>query len=318
MPLIEAFLLQFAVLKYLDLIGIVLFVGLPAFKVLVFLPTLRVISDIKTRQTLKAEEAKYARRILPLVFFYLLLLHGVILVHQIENMTGQPLARSLPILSHWLTGTFSGLLWLNKLFLLIFIGFLFRIETQRKDFLLLALGVLLCLGASLGGHAVTEKIHALVMTDWLHFTSVAVWVGALLPLRRMVKRYASCVKADQQILFLRKLIENFSLWAILAAAIIVTTGAFNAVIYLGADVFAFEAQYGKIFTLKLGFVLIVFGLGGFARFYILPRLQAEDTIERTQFLRLQRLFLRILSLELFFVTGVLIWAALLTQTPIPK
>lgn len=315
---IGPFVLQFAFLKYLDLIGIVLFVGLPAFKLLVFQPTLKAISDLETRETLKAEEAKYARRILPLVVFYLVLVQGVILVHQIEKMTGQSIAQAMPILSHWLTGTFSGLLWMNKVFILILIGIVSRIENERKDFSLLVLGLLLCLSASLSGHAVTEKIYAVVMTDWLHLTAVAIWVGALLPLRRMVRRYAHCVKAEEQAFFLRKLVENFSIWAIFAVAIIIVTGSFNALIYLGSEIFVFEAQYAKIFALKLCFVLIVLAFGGLARFYILPRLQKKEPIERASFMRLQRIFLGVLTFELLFVTGVLILAALLTQIAVPE
>lgn len=305
------------VLKYLDLIGIVIFVGLSAFKMLVFLPAVNAISDFETREALKTCEAQYAGKIIPRVILTLILLQGVILVDQIERMTGGSVAQAIPSMRHWLTGTFPGLLWVSKLFVLLSIGFLSRLEIRRRDFLLLVLGLVLCLGATLSGHALTGKIHALVMTDWLHFTAVAIWVGALLPLRRMVRRYGSYVKAEQQGLFLRKLVENFSLLGILAVSIIIITGAFNAMIYMGSEVFVFGTQYAKVFALKLCFVFIVFSLGGLARFYILPRLQAKEGIERTPFLRLQGIFLSILTFELFFVTGVLILAALLTQIEIP-
>lgn len=303
-------------LKYLDLIGIVIFVGLSSFKMLVFQPAVNAISDLETREALKTCEAAYARKIIPRVIFYLILVQGVILVDQIESMTGGLVAQIIPSVRLWLTGTFSGLLWVSKLFVLVLIGFISRFANQRKDFFLFAMGILLCLSASLSGHAITGKIYAVVMIDWLHLSAVAIWVGALLPLRRMVRRYGLYVKAEQQVLFLRKLVENFSLWAILAVSIILITGAFNAMIYMGSEVFIIKTRYAKIFALKLCFVVIVFGLGGLARFYILPGLQAKEGIERTSFLRLQRIFLSILTFELFFVTGVLILAALLTQTEI--
>ncbi|NOY83839.1 MAG: hypothetical protein GXO96_03260 [Nitrospirae bacterium] len=318
MPLISPFVLQFAFLKYLDLIGIVVFMGLFAFRVLVFLPTVKTISDIETREALKADERKYTQKISVIVILYLIVLQGVILVHQIENLTGRPMAQSTHILSHWLTGTFSGLLWMNKVFLLIFMGLLSRFESQRKDFLFLGSGILLCLIASLGGHAFSVKIYALVITDLMHLIAVTIWVGALLPLTRTVRRYGQCVKPDQQVHFLRKLVEVFSLWAMFAVAIIIISGGFNLGVYLGDDLFSFESQYAKVFLLKFCFVLIVFASGALARFYILPRLQKKEPIERTSFLRLQKLFIAVLSFELFFVTGVLILAALLTQTEIPS
>ncbi len=316
MPLIAPFVLQPTFLKYLDLIGIVVFVGLFAFKVLVFLPTVKTISDPETSKALKADERKYSRKMLSLVILYLIALQGVILLYQIENMTGEPVAQAMPFFGHWFTSTFSGLLWMTKVFILILIGLLSRFEIQRKDFLFLGLGVLLCLTASLSGHAITVKIYALVITDWLHLTAVSVWVGALLPLTRTVRRYGAWVKADQQVYFLRRLVETFSLWAIIAVAMIIISGGFNLGVYLGADIFSFETQYAKVFLLKFCFVLIVFASGALARFYILPRLQKKELMERPYFLKLQRIFLGILRFELFFVTGVLILAALLTQTKI--
>jgi len=116
--------------------------------------------------------------------------------------------------------------------------------------------------------------------------------------------------------FLRTLVENFSLWAMFAVAIIIISGGFNLGVYLGKDLLSFETRYAKIFLLKLCFVLIVFASGALARFYLLPRLQKKEPIERPNFLKLQRLFLAVLSFEIFFVTGVLILAALLTQTEI--
>ena len=308
-------LFQGVFLRWLDIVGVVLFVGLAAFRQLTFIPTIQTLQNRETRSGMLAEEDAHLSPLFRFLLSYLIVLHLLTLVYQAGMMSGwnlSELALNIPVV---LTKPHFGLVWVVKAVLLSVLLILLRF--RRKGPLLLIMSCLLCLLGSLGGHAIAREAHYIVLTDWLHYTAVSVWAGGLLPLRGIARRTQGWIEPSDLSAFLSRIVEVFSAWAILCVITIIMTGSFNAMVYLGPRGIVIEPPYGKILLLKLCFVLAAFGLGGFSRFYLLPRLQKCEKDASADVALLERLFYRAITIELGVVMTVLVFAALLTQTPPP-
>ncbi len=310
-------LFQMAIFRWLDIIGVVLLVGATAFRQLTFLPSIKAVINLKTRSGMLEEEDRRSAPFLRMLLLYLLILHFLTLVHQSVMMSDRPLSEIVPVITIVVFKTHFGLIWGIKLLLLLFLMIVGRSEIARKGRLLFGVSCLLCLMGSLSGHAIARQAYYLAGTDWLHYTAVAVWAGGLLPLRGIARRSQHWLESTDLAAFLSRIVETFSVWAILCVVTIIMTGSFNAMIYLGPSGIIIEPEYAKVLIIKLCFVLGAFGLGGFSRFYILPRLQKSEQLVSAGVHSLEKIFYRAITLELGLVIGALILAALLTQTPPP-
>ncbi len=299
-------LLLLTLLRWFDIVGVVLFVGAVSFREITYLPAIPAVKDKTTRKRMSAGEAGYPdQRIL----YYLGGLQLASLASRVFLMEGD-------IGLAWDEADF-GAIWVAKLFVIALLLLLVRSRVLWKGPLLFALSTLLCLAGSLSGHAFASGAIYLVLGDWLHFTAVSVWAGGLLPLRDAARRSREYLETTERAAFLARLIEVFSIWAILCVVTIVMTGSFKAMIYLEPADNIFEIPYGRILFTKLSIVSIAIGLGGVSRFYLFPRLQKIEASTSTALERLEKQLYGVLTVEFFFVALVLIFAALLTQTPPP-
>lgn len=294
-------LFQMAFFKWLDISGVVFFVGSIAFRQLVLLPSLQSIHDQTIRIRILEEDKTKSTRFLWFLLFYLSIFHFLSLIHKARMMDEGYVA----------------LIWCMKLLLLFILIILVRRRKKWSGYILFGFASLLCLMGSLGGHAVEQAHHFIVLTDWLHFTAVSVWVGGLLPLMKTVRQGRRWLAGSDLTIYLSKTLEVFSIWAILCVVTIIATGGFNAMIYLGAQEAIFAPLYGKVLALKLSFVLIAFSIGGFSGFYILPRIQKSQQNTSYRLEALERLFYRAVTIEIAIAMTVLILAAFLTQTTLP-
>ena len=310
-------LFRMALLRWLDILGVVLFVGSAAFHQLTFLQVLQAAGrSADNAPILKGEDRRRLPRLRG-ILVYLAVIHLVTLVHEAGMMSGKPMTEALPVIPVVLSKTHFGLIWSIKLGLLAALAGVSCIEAAARDWLLLYGGCLLCLTGSLSGHAIGRRAYYLALTDWLHYTAVSVWAGGLLPLRGTARRATAWFAPPDVVPFLSRLIETFSVWAVLCVVTITITGGFNAMIYLGPRGTVVIPVYGKVLLVKLLFVLSGFALGGFSRFFILPRLQRNRPPTQKEAAALGRLFYRALTVETGFVVMALVLAALLTQTPPP-
>lgn len=315
--LIDFHLFRMTLFKWLDLLGIVLWIGAIGFRLLVCFPSLKALRDPEAETRLRREEAAYSEPALKGLLIYLLILHFLTWVHEGQMMSGKPLSAIGPVLPIVLTKTHFGAIWIIKLVLLLFLSILVRLRIRARDPLLLAGGLFLCLMGSLIGHAVTHPtLHGVVFSDWIHYAAVSVWIGGLLPLRRLSRGAASRMEPDRLALFLRTLIGIFSKWATVSVALIITSGTYNAVLYLDRH-WIFDFNYGQVLSTKLLLVAATVGMGGLSRFYILPALHRIQKTGPWTALDLERRFSRFLAVEVAFAMITLLLTALLTQTPPP-
>ena len=190
--LIDFHLFRMTLFKWLDVVGIVLWIGAIGFRLLVFLPSLTALRDPDAERRLQQAEAAYTEPLLKGLLGYLLIIHFLTWVHEAQMMSGKPLSAIAPVLPIVLTRTHFGSIWIIKLLLLIFLFILVRMRINARDPLLLGAGVFLCLTGSLTGHAVTRPaLHGVVFSDWVHYTAVSIWIGGLLPLRRLARKGAA-------------------------------------------------------------------------------------------------------------------------------
>ncbi|HIL35350.1 MAG TPA: hypothetical protein EYG28_08170 [Nitrospiria bacterium] len=303
--------------RWLDIIGVVVLVGSIVFRRLIFLPSIQILRDDEKRTLLEEAEFFHTERVISFALVYLFILHFLTLVHQAEMMSGSSLSEIMPVLPLVLQRTHFGLIWIIKLSLLftLFVVTKFRLEAQPT--LLLVLGLSLCLTGSLSGHAVSRNpFFGIIPSDWLHFSSVVIWIGGLFPLRWIVEKSARLLEPERLKAFLEKILTVFSRWAVLCVMTILTTGMINAVGYLGWRN-PLNVPYGKVLLSKLLLVGIVLSLGAVSRFYILPSFRKIKAGNGMKGSELERRFRAVVTIEIGFAVLTLILAALLTQTSPP-
>ncbi|HLG23167.1 MAG TPA: CopD family protein [Candidatus Manganitrophaceae bacterium] len=313
---LDLHLLSMALFRWLDIAGVVLWVGAIGFRRLIFPAGLAVLSDPAKRQGLQREEAGYTEPVLFWALLYLFIVHFLTWVHQAGMMSGKPFSAIGPILPVVLTKTHFGAIWIVKLFLLALLLFLIRSGARHRDPLLLGSGFLLCLTGSLTGHAIRHgSFYPPLLSDWVHYVAVSIWAGGLPPLLRLARKSGRLLDPPASTRFLKELIERFSRWALLSVILILSTGVYNGFFHLQGRSIT-DTAYGQAFLLKLVIVLIAFGLGGASRFYILPSLRKMEE-EKRGASNIQRCFIRLVGAEIVFMVAALLLAALLTQTPTP-
>lgn len=315
--LMDAHLFRMTLFKWLDVVGIVLWVGAIGFRLLVFRPSVKALRDPEAEKRLQKEEADYTEAALKGLLFYLLVIHFLTWVHEAEMMSGKPLSAIIPVLPIVLTKTHYGSIWTIKLFLLLFLLLLVQIRIKARDPILLGVGIFLCLTGGLVGHPFThEAQRGAVFTDWIHFTSVSIWIGGLLPLRRLARKAASWMAPAGLARFLQILIGTFSKWAILAVALIIASGGYNVILFLDRH-WIFDFNYGQVLSIKLLLAAATIGMGGLSRFYVLPSLPNIQSSAPLLASDLEQRFFRYITIEVGLAMVTLLLAALLAQTAPP-
>jgi putative copper export protein len=164
----------------------------------------------------------------------------------------------------------------------IFFALAFSLRGQWQDSLVAtALAFVLLLTQSLSGHAMREPEWALpVMTSWLHFTFVAIWLGG-------VAYYAGVVVP--QVLQQRALvpalgasIAKFSPIAMMSVLVIALTGIIQSASFVASFDALFNTDYGRALLLKIFVFLVLIGFGALHQFVIASQINAWRAKAETQ------------------------------------
>ncbi|MFT4278157.1 MAG: CopD family protein [Rhodopseudomonas sp.] len=169
---------------------------------------------------------------------------------------------------------------------------------------LLSLGAVAGLGTAfaVSGHAATAEPRALASAAvWVHGVSLALWIGALLPLALAIG------KRDTAPATLRR----FSRTIPLAIVALLISGVALAAVELGTVDALWQSDYGRVLLGKLALVLGLLGLALWNRVRLTPRLMAgEATAVRTMRASI--------FAELMLVIAILGVAGLWRFTPPPR
>lgn len=159
------------------------------------------------------------------------------------------------------------------------------------------------LALSLSGHASAAEPQWLMRpTVFLHALTVALWVGALLPLAKVLK--GDPVNGIQAL-------HRFSVLAPFVVAVLVATGMALAVVQLESPSALVDTAYGNVFVVKLALVSLLFALAAFNRWMLTARTEAGDK-------RAARTLVRTVVIEALVVLTIFSVAAVWRFTPPPR
>lgn len=143
-----------------------------------------------------------------------------------------------------------------------------------------------------------------VFVDWLHLNLICLWVGEVLLSGFLVLAKPAGDRAD-----CAAYVESLSLSATIALGGIFATGLFSAWHHLGGLAALTGSAYGLTLAVKVALVLAAAILGGFNRFFVMPKLIAGGSdVGRFTF---------VLRVEAAVLLGVLALAAVLSSTAPP-
>jgi copper transport protein len=160
-------------------------------------------------------------------------------------------------------------------------------------------GVGFSLAAS--GHAATAPPEFLTRPAvFLHGTSVAFWLGALVPLIAMLRRPEPALP----------IVNRFSRAAVPVVGILALTGLALALIQLESFGALVTTKYGIILSIKLALVAALLGLAARNRFRLTPALAVDETASKP--------LIRSILLECALAVGILAVVAGWRFTPPPR
>jgi copper transport protein len=169
----------------------------------------------------------------------------------------------------------------------------------------------LVLGLPLSGHASTVE-GALgtvaIVNDAAHVAAASGWIGALavLVLAGVPAAWAAGPGARGRAA--AELVHRFSPVALVAAALVVTTGLVNALIFLGSPAELWGTDWGRVLIIKVLVLLPVLGLGAYHWRRVRPGLGTDEAATA---------FRRTAAIELMIGAVVVLMTAILVATPRP-
>nr|WP_255647576.1 copper resistance CopC/CopD family protein [Ensifer sp. IC4062] len=124
------------------------------------------------------------------------------------------------------------------------------------------------LALSLSGHASAAEPQWLMRPSvFLHAIAIALWVGALVPIARLLQ--ASHAHAP-------KTLRRFSAFIPFSLALLVAAGIVLLVVQVGQPSALLDTAYGNVFLVKLALLLILFVLAAINRWVLTDRVEAGD------------------------------------------
>jgi putative copper resistance protein D len=239
---------------------------------------------------------------------------GLYLWLEAAVMSGSPFSEAGPVVSAVLTQSHFGVAWAVG-----FAGVLFAclggMRNSRLAWSQAAAGMLVyAAGKAAASHAadagdftLREAVHV------VHLSATALWAGSVIVAAPVLRRWNDAASATpvQQVAFCSRL----SYLATIALAVVIVTGIYNAAqdtAHLIAPLLG--VLYGRVLTLKLGFVTLAVLLGGYNRMIYLPRLHTSVVGGGTAYRDAQRGFDRLLAVEAVAMLTILAVAGVLGHT----
>lgn len=227
------------------------------------------------------------------------------------SVFGQPL---FDLLSR---GRFAALWWARLALVVIALGLVMLRGVRRwpGQVALVATGLAL-LTSSLNSHAAALLSGAYlgVAVDWLHFAGVAAWIGGLASLLYVLP---TAVRASQSVgdRVLAQAVARFSQMALVAVAVIVATGTFQAWLEVGSWAGLIQTAYGASVTIKIALLSLMLVLAAFNFLVVRPGLARLALAGSASASTLARRFALAVRGEAAVAMVVFVVAAVLTGLP---
>jgi len=198
-------------------------------------------------------------------------------------MSGRPIAELSSVLPVVLEKTRYGIVWIAKFGLILFLGAVWFLG--KRGFLAggvvkalsLTCGAAVGLMTALSGHAADQGIWSgTVLFDWIHLLVISGWVGGLFAFQLHFRpSLAGLPEAGRKDL-LAAALRRFSTVAMTAVGAMLLSGGYNTWIHVHSTTLLETTDYGKILILKWLLIGPMVLLGGMNRFYGLPILENRD------------------------------------------
>ncbi|MBP1887632.1 copper resistance CopC/CopD family protein [Sinorhizobium mexicanum] len=124
------------------------------------------------------------------------------------------------------------------------------------------------LALSLSGHASAAEPQWLMRPSvFLHAITIALWVGALVPIARLLQAgHPHALKA----------LHRFSVFIPFSVAVLVAAGIVLLIVQVGQPSALLDTAYGNIFLVKLALLVVLFALAAINRWVLTDRVEAGD------------------------------------------
>lgn len=143
---------------------------------------------------------------------------------------------------------------------------------------LLVLGVPLLglvLLPALSGHAsVQSPVPLLLPANVMHVLAMAAWLGGIAVLVFALRAATSRLEAGDRTPLLVAVVGRFSALAGVAFAVLLVTGAVQAIVEVGRFGALLDTAFGRAVLIKIGLFAVLVGLGAANRYRLLPALRA--------------------------------------------
>jgi copper resistance protein D len=195
-----------------------------------------------------------------------------------RTMSGGDLAAIVAAVPSVLTHTHFGAIWIGRFAALAAMAILCPLSSRaaRVPTFLLAAG--LGLTTSLTGHAADSgDVSLTVLVDYAHVLGATAWMGGLFAFALVMMRSAPAWPDRLPAMVARR----FSALAGVCLLVVILSGAYNAWAEVRVWAALWRTTYGQVLLAKLAFVLVVAGVGGVNRFFVLPMFRAALLTETT-------------------------------------
>jgi putative copper resistance protein D len=247
--------------------------------------------------------------------FLLLIIALADLTIRAQMITGRHGSELWPALPTVLLKTHFGSVWMARISLLGLLGFTSMFPKNER--LGLAACALLLGTSSLSGHAADSgSLSLAVLLDWLHLLAVSAWVGGLLYLALLLRRWIASYKPEVDPLALITSVERFSTLAAASVAVILATGSYQIWQRVGSLAALLHTEYGQTLLVKLVLVLFLLVLGAFNRYVICPRFSRHSGGPATVLpAEAPRMLFKSVAIEIVLGSLIMVCVAILLQLP---
>lgn len=244
-----------AVIRWLNLLSLSLLVGSIAFWLFVWQPAaLKKDPRIERRISYGLVAGWWSVGVTSLLMLLL----------QVSNVAGISIPETLAnsALTQVVTDTYYGKIWIARIVLtaVLGIGLILPMKQHYRLWVALLVGEGLLLTNSLFSHAgaAPHDVTAAVLSDWLHLTATAFWVGGLimfLAIFQIVRR-----RYQPTAPILTNLVGHFSNFARVSTLSLILTGLYASWLQVGSLEGLITTPYGQALLLKLGLLIPLLGL----------------------------------------------------------
>jgi copper resistance protein D len=231
-----------------------------------------------------------------------LLLAPVQLLTETASMAGTTVAQALPLTPEVMRQTHFGSVWIASAPLLLALAAAAWIpgRSRSRAWVIALIGAALLALRALVTHAVDFGKPAIALYT-IHEAGAGLWAGALLGLVFMARR------GDIGLAGEALLVRRVSFLAGWCVAALVGSGVYIAYCSLGLNLdHLLYSAYGRTLIAKVAVFGIMVALGGYNRYWLVPKLGVASVHGQ---------LMRSVRVECLLMTGVLVLAVLLANTP---